>query len=126
MIRSTTTGDHRIFPLMPLSPLAPDFSLTTNCHPILLSRCGTLPQGTFLLPKFFLECRLFYLLLFTSLNPSMTAPTSLSSCRGTHPNRIPNPFSFFLDLTLSFPYPSTFKHSFYTRSKRQSNSFSSI
>ena len=53
-----------------------------------------------------MEClpRLFHPLLFTftSLNPSMTAATSLLPCRRTHLNRIQNPFSLFLDLPL-FP-----------------------
>ena len=48
--------------------------------------------------------RLFHLLLFTftSLNPSMTAPTSLLPGRRTHLKRIENPFSLFLGLPL-FP-----------------------
>ena len=104
------------------------FPLTINCHAILLSRCATLPQRIFLLPKYFPERlpRLFHLLRFTSLNPSTTAQTSLLPWRRTHLNRIQNPFSLFLDLPHSFPHLLTLRHNVYTRSKRQLNSFSDI
>ena len=80
----------------------------------------------FLLHKSFVErpFPLFHLFLFTSQNPSSTAPNSFFSRRRIRLNRTQNSFNLFLSLDFSCRHLLTLKHNVYTRSNGHSISFS--